>query len=444
MPDAFIFDANRCTGCHACRLACSIENQLEPEQGWRRIETFNPDRHPVAPVFHLSLACHHCAEPACMHACPALAYSRDVTGAVLIDPDKCIGCGYCSWACPYDAPVFDEGAAVMTKCTLCAHRLQSGMKPACAALCPTGALDFGDVPEAELTQDVPGFPRTGLAPRIKIVPLRPGRQKPEMTEQVPVEDVPAQTPPSRISLQKEWSLALFTLLASTLVGVVAGHVSGTLTLGPASFLGLAGLTFALATAHLGRPARALRAVFNLRRSWLSREIASLTAFAALALVYLVLASPPALLGGVVIALGLLSLFIADRVYSVIEINTPAYAHSASVLWTGLLLAALFADVIWLAASLLALKALLYVGRKLPNLRSGHPLRPALTLARSTLGFVVPGLLWLSGRGDSLILIATCILVAELIDRCEYYDELETESPAHRLALDLTALTEGAG
>ena len=97
----FRFDPNLCTGCAACRLACTIENDLPFGRSWRRIETFNPTRAPSLPLYHLSLACNHCDTPACMHACPALAYRRDEeTGAVLLDSSKCIGCKYCAWACP--------------------------------------------------------------------------------------------------------------------------------------------------------------------------------------------------------------------------------------------------------------------------------------------------------------------------------------------------------
>ena len=77
MRGAFVFDPNRCTGCQACELACSIENQLGPDRSWRSVLTFNERALPGVPLFHLSLACNHCEEPACMHSCPALAYERD-------------------------------------------------------------------------------------------------------------------------------------------------------------------------------------------------------------------------------------------------------------------------------------------------------------------------------------------------------------------------------
>jgi len=152
MRHAFVFDANRCTGCQACQLACTIENGLQPDRSWRAISTFNERRHPGIALFHLSLACNHCADPACMTACPALAYSVDSsTGAVLLDADACIGCGYCAWACPYDAPRFDHDVGVMTKCTFCNHRLAEGLAPACAALCPTGALSVSPLSEEDLS-----------------------------------------------------------------------------------------------------------------------------------------------------------------------------------------------------------------------------------------------------------------------------------------------------
>ena len=76
MRRAFVFDPNRCTGCSACELACSIENRLGTDRSWRSVLTFNERGAAGAPRFHLSLACNHCETAACMEACPALAYER--------------------------------------------------------------------------------------------------------------------------------------------------------------------------------------------------------------------------------------------------------------------------------------------------------------------------------------------------------------------------------
>jgi Fe-S-cluster-containing dehydrogenase component len=81
---------------------------------------------------------------------------------VLVDYDKCIGCKYCSWACPYGAREFDEERQVMTKCTLCVDRIYDELlppqdrQPACVKACPTGARLFGDVndPESEVSKAI--------------------------------------------------------------------------------------------------------------------------------------------------------------------------------------------------------------------------------------------------------------------------------------------------
>jgi Fe-S-cluster-containing dehydrogenase component len=88
--------------------------------------------------------------------CPTGAsYKRASDGIVLVDYDKCIGCKYCSWACPYGAREFDEARKVMTKCTLCVDRIYDqnlapeDRKPACVKACPSGARLFGDIRDAE-------------------------------------------------------------------------------------------------------------------------------------------------------------------------------------------------------------------------------------------------------------------------------------------------------
>jgi anaerobic dimethyl sulfoxide reductase subunit B (iron-sulfur subunit) len=68
-------------------------------------------------------------------------------GVVLIDADKCIGCRYCEWACPYGAPQFNETVGKMTKCNFCEDLLAKGENPACVDSCPVRALNFGDIGE---------------------------------------------------------------------------------------------------------------------------------------------------------------------------------------------------------------------------------------------------------------------------------------------------------
>ncbi len=156
---AFYFDASACTACKACMAACKDKNDLPVGINWRRVVKYGggqwiPDPenkelwHP-SNVFSyaISAACMHCQKPLCTEACPVGGIEKREDGAVLIDQDKCIGCRYCEWACPYGAPQFDEEAGVMTKCTLCADLLDQGQKPACVDACVMRALDFGELDE---------------------------------------------------------------------------------------------------------------------------------------------------------------------------------------------------------------------------------------------------------------------------------------------------------
>lgn len=446
MANSFVFDPNRCTGCAACRLACTIENDLIPGQSWRRIETFNERHRPDLPLYHLSLACNHCEQAACMHACPALAYSRDpATGAVLLDGDKCIGCKYCSWACPFDAPLFDADQGVMTKCTFCHERLQDGLQPACVALCPTGALGFDDLDEARTVQHVDAFPRTGLGPRVRIEPIRDERQIPAM-HATAAGAAFAEAPPeggSGISLRSEWSLLAFTVLASTLVAVVATAATASTPIDARAFAVAAAVTMGLASAHLGRKSRAWRAVLNLRRSWLSREIVSLSVFFGAATAWLALAPGDGRAGIAIALVGFLGLFCADQVYGVLGRSGSGYRHSASLLWTGFFLTGIFSGAGWLAATVGFGKLGFYCLRKLQFHQLGRPARSTLGFLRVVLGFLVPLGLWVIDLPDPRPLIIACVLAGEAIDRAEYYLELERETPRRRMANILLRLAPGS-
>jgi Fe-S-cluster-containing dehydrogenase component len=103
-------------------------------------------------MFFMFMPCMHCEKPACLAVCPTAAISkRAEDGLVLINEGKCIGCRYCSWACPYGAIGFDAERRVADKCTYCEHLLARGETPACVSKCPGHALSFGPV-EALRTQ----------------------------------------------------------------------------------------------------------------------------------------------------------------------------------------------------------------------------------------------------------------------------------------------------
>ena len=91
-----------------------------------------------------------------MPVCPTGAsYKREADGLVLVDYDKCIGCKYCAWACPYGTRELDENQKVMKKCTLCVDRINDTSladeqrKPACVLACPTNARLYGDINDPE-------------------------------------------------------------------------------------------------------------------------------------------------------------------------------------------------------------------------------------------------------------------------------------------------------
>jgi anaerobic dimethyl sulfoxide reductase subunit B (iron-sulfur subunit) len=151
MSYAFTFDARFCSGCKACQAACKDKNNLPLGVLWRRVYevaggTWQKDGevwNNTVFAYNLSIACNHCIHPKCAGICPANAYVVRDDGIVILDIDKCIGCGYCSWACPYEAPQYNAEAGHMTKCNFCYDNLEQGLPPACVAACPMRVLDYG-------------------------------------------------------------------------------------------------------------------------------------------------------------------------------------------------------------------------------------------------------------------------------------------------------------
>lgn len=166
-----VVDLDSCIGCHACALNCKEWNEAgrlaslperdpgdtsfaSPAEGpwFMRVHSFEAGEGARAQVVHFPRTCLHCEIPACVEVCPTGAmFKRAEDGIVLVNPDYCIGCGLCSWACPYGACEIDNGTGTMRKCTLCIDRIysetldQDQRVPVCVASCPADALHFGDL-----------------------------------------------------------------------------------------------------------------------------------------------------------------------------------------------------------------------------------------------------------------------------------------------------------
>lgn len=137
-------DQKLCVGCNACVLACKNENAV-PE-GEARCWTVQAERgvFPLLTMETRSERCNHCEDAPCVNACPTQASHYEDGGIVVVDPEKCVGCKACIVACPYEVRYMHPDGYV-DKCTFCIHRVREGKDPACATVCPTKALTFGDL-----------------------------------------------------------------------------------------------------------------------------------------------------------------------------------------------------------------------------------------------------------------------------------------------------------
>lgn len=144
-----VTDRARCSGCQRCEMMCTLKNDGRVCQHIARVRVrdnyfwgYGVDSGGGAlglgedacqfTVEH----CKQCADPACAKYCPVHAISSDPdTGARVVDPDVCIGCGMCAQACPWNMPRVDTETGVSTKCISCGR---------CAEQCPNGAIQFID------------------------------------------------------------------------------------------------------------------------------------------------------------------------------------------------------------------------------------------------------------------------------------------------------------
>lgn len=189
-----VINLDRCTGCQSCVVACDAENNI-PVSGeeeavkrrtlhWIWIERYWEGEYPNVKARFMPVLCQQCTEAPCEPVCPVFATYHTPEGLNAQIYNRCIGTRFCGNACPYKArmynwfrPEFPEPLAqqlnpdvtvrsrgIIEKCTFCVQRIRRAesiaraehrevfdgeIQPACAQSCPSSALVFGDLNNAD-------------------------------------------------------------------------------------------------------------------------------------------------------------------------------------------------------------------------------------------------------------------------------------------------------
>ena len=205
---AMTIDNDRCTGCSACVVACSIENNIpvvgeeqairHREMTWIRLDRWNgegdtedgqerrlvPYREELGKVDvrHTAMLCQHCGAAPCEAVCPVIATYHSPDGMNAMIYNRCVGTRYCANNCTYDVRRFNywdyssenwpgllplmlnpevtvRGQGVMEKCSFCVQRVAEARQiaknegrpiadgevvTACQQSCPADAISFGN------------------------------------------------------------------------------------------------------------------------------------------------------------------------------------------------------------------------------------------------------------------------------------------------------------
>ena len=144
MQFGFVIDHSRCIGCHACTVACKAENDVPVGSFRTWVKYTEEGTFPEVRRSFAVLRCNQCSDAPCITICPVRALKKRPDGIVDVDPALCIGCKGCLQACPYDALYINDASGTAEKCHFCAHRVERGLAPACAVVCPTEAIIPGD------------------------------------------------------------------------------------------------------------------------------------------------------------------------------------------------------------------------------------------------------------------------------------------------------------
>jgi len=203
-------DLSRCTGCSACMVACSLENNIPQvgrkqillgrEMHWIRLDRyFEGDDVSNPMVTFQPVMCIQCAHAPCEGVCPVFATTHDPEGINAMTYNRCVGTRYCANACPIKVRRFNwwkhewgvisddpksrnprvlnpdvtvRSAGVMEKCSFCYQRLRDAkheqklrategklhekefVQTACQQTCPSDAIEFGNLndPHTRISQ----------------------------------------------------------------------------------------------------------------------------------------------------------------------------------------------------------------------------------------------------------------------------------------------------
>jgi len=149
MRYGFAIDQRTCIGCHACTVACKTEHEVPVGQFRTWVKYVDKGTFPDSTREFGVLRCNHCTDAPCVKICPTKSLFTRPDGIVDFDGERCIGCKSCLQACPYDALYIDENTHTAAKCNFCAHRVDSGLEPACVVVCPTHSIWVGDLDDAD-------------------------------------------------------------------------------------------------------------------------------------------------------------------------------------------------------------------------------------------------------------------------------------------------------
>lgn len=170
-----VIDVRKCVGCMSCSVSCKMENGVPFGVFRAWVNMAEKGSYPDVRRYFLPRLCNHCENPPCVPVCPVKATYYNQDGRVVIDREKCIGCGYCLEACPYNARFANAVSKTADKCDFCEHLTSAGEAPACVKNCLGQCRHFGDLNDAsskvaKLAADQPVQPlRPDLGTKPKVL-----------------------------------------------------------------------------------------------------------------------------------------------------------------------------------------------------------------------------------------------------------------------------------